>query len=84
MTCLGWKEWNTHLGGTGLKYEYRIRQAGRVRALLFYYGADSRSSPVLFPVGSFERDFGNEVVVAITDSVGDSWVKIVNVTVRNV
>ena len=68
-------------GSVGLKYEYRIRQAGLVRALLFYYGRDSRSSPSLFPVGSFVRDFGNEVVVNVIDGVGDSWEKIVNVTV---
>ena len=81
MTCFGWKEWNIGPLQSGLKYEYRIRQAGVKRALLFYFGRSARSSPVVFPVGSFDREFGNEVVVRILDSVGDFWQKIINVTV---
>ena len=84
VRCYGWKEWNSTLGGAGLKYEYRIRQAGNLRSLLFYYGTDAKSNAVVFPVGNFEKKFLNEVVLVIFDSIDDGWEKILNVSVGRI
>ena len=64
-----------------MKFEYRIRQAGSRRSLLFYFGKSTRSSAVKFPVGNFEDDYRNELVLYIVDSLGDPWEKLLNITV---
>ena len=81
INCFGWKEWNSTLGDKALKYEYRIRQAGSERSLLFYFGRSASSTPVKFPVGNFQIKFLNEVILYIVDSLGDPWEHILNVTV---
>ena len=60
VMCFGWKEWRALSDSEGLKYEYRIRQAGLKRSLLFYFGRDASASGAVFPVGSFEKSFGNK------------------------
>ena len=56
-----------------LKYEYRVRQLGRKGSLLFYFGKNASSSPVVFPVGNYKEAFLDECVLLVYDSLGDYW-----------
>jgi hypothetical protein len=76
-------EWQEFEGAGQLKYEYRVRQKGNKRSLLFYFGDQPGSTPTMLPVGNYEESFLDECVLLIYDSIGDFWLLTQPVTVES-
>ena len=78
VECTCWQEYEAE---GGLSYEYRVRQMGRQRSLLFYFGEAASSTPTMLPVGAYSSDFLDECVLLVYDSIGDYWTLTIPVTV---
>ena len=85
IACLGWKEWtpNGFITDT-LYFEYRIALKNVERSFPLLFGSQPVSELMEFPVGNPEFSMMNDLTIIVVDSLGDSNIATIDVTVVNI
>ena len=59
------------LQGEGLLYRFWTKVRGGLNLQLLYYGPDPFTAPSKFPLGLIEADYTHDIVVHVSDAIGE-------------
>ena len=72
IECNGWvNPGEEQFQGEGLLYRFWTRVRGGSNIQLLYYGTDPFTAPSKFPLGREEMDFKHDIVVRISNAIGE-------------
>lgn len=72
IQCEGWMNpGEEHFQGEGLLYRFWTSVRGGKDTQLLYYGTDPFTAPSKFPLGSKNDDYVHDIVVRISNVIGE-------------